>query len=130
MADAAFPRDPFAPPSPLSTASKKEGYAMLAVGRTPEGLSILASASAREPSDTILTIAVSALQAWFGRDQELANTRRRALEYARHAPDPVTADRTAKICFLRPSGDRAQRDAALDLARKAVALDKGHAYMP
>jgi WD40 repeat protein/serine/threonine protein kinase len=140
MADALFPRDPFIAPSPLgpyvtlprpdTAARQKEGYALLAAGRAPEGLAVLASASASDSTDTLLTIAVAALQAWFGKDAELDVTCRRALEYARYSTDPTTIERMAKICSLRPAAERAQRDAALELARKAVKLGKGHAYMP
>jgi WD40 repeat protein len=140
MASAAFPADPFVSPSPLARsvtlpasatlALKKQGYALLAAGRTPEGLSALVSASASDPTDTILAIAVAVLQAWLGKDTERADTCRRALEYARYTTDPVTAERTAKICSLRPVDDQAQRDAALGLARKAVKLGTGHGYWP
>jgi hypothetical protein len=140
MTDAIVLGDPFIQPSPLARsvtagapeilAWKKEGYALLAAGRAPEGLSVLASAAAGDPSDTLLTVAVGALQAWFGKDQELAATQRRALEYARYSTDPATLDRTAKICSLLPAGERAQRDAAHELAMMAVKLGTGNAYMP
>jgi WD40 repeat protein len=140
MDDANFPRDPFVQPSPLAQyamlplpgtpARKNEGYALLAAGRTPEGLSVLASASASDSTDTLLIIPVAALQAWFGKDAELAATCRRAFEYARYSTDPTTLDRTAKIRSLRPSDDKAQLDATLALARKAVKLGKGHGALP
>jgi WD40 repeat protein/tetratricopeptide (TPR) repeat protein len=141
MADAIFPADPFVQPSPLAQfvtrpgpetllAWKNEGLAFLADGRTAEGLSILAAASASDPTDTLLMISVAALQAWFGKDAELAVTCRSALEYARSSTDPITAERAAKICSLRPSDDRTQRAAMLDLARTAVKLGKDHGYLP
>jgi WD40 repeat protein/tetratricopeptide (TPR) repeat protein len=149
MADAAFPRDPFARPSPLPRpeappgpkipeaedgkillARKDEGHALLAAGRTREGLSALASALAGGPEDTLLLLEVAALQAWFGQDAELALTCRRALESAGDTRDPIRADRTAKVCCLRPSDDKARLDATLALARQAVRLGKESRHLP
>ena len=39
------------------------------------------------------------------------------------------ADRAAKLCSLRPSGDKAQLDATLTLARRAVELGKDSPYL-
>jgi WD40 repeat protein/tetratricopeptide (TPR) repeat protein len=145
MADAGFPRDPFVPPSPLSRsvperpvsgdtntslAQKNEGHELLTAGLTLEGLSVLASALASDPDDTCLLLEVAALQAWFGKDAELAVTCRRALEFARDTKDPPTADRAAKICCLHPSVDKPRLDAALALARRAVTLGKDHGWLP
>jgi WD40 repeat protein/serine/threonine protein kinase/tetratricopeptide (TPR) repeat protein len=144
LADAGFPRDPFAPPSPLSRtvpetrgapdpstalARKNEGRALVAAGLTRDALPLLASALAMDPSDTLLLLDVAALQAWFGKDADFAVTCRRALEFARDTKDPTTADRTAKICCLLASNDKAHLDAALALARQAVTLGKGHEYL-
>jgi tetratricopeptide (TPR) repeat protein len=149
MADVAFPRDPFAGPSPLSRsvpetlgtsdadgvlAKRAEGHRLLAAGRTREGLPLLVSALASEPDDSSsaksLLIEVAALQAWFGQDAQLAATCRRALESARDTTDPTTAERTAKICCLRSTDDRAILDPTLALARHAVELGKDHPYLP
>lgn len=70
----------------------------------------------------------AALQAWFARDGDLADTCARALRFAGDTKDPVTAERTAKICSLRPADD-STHEAALVLARRAVALGKGHPYL-
>ena len=71
----------------------------------------------------------AALQAWFGQDRELAATCARALEAGKDTKNPKTAERVAKICSLRPS-DGKTHEAALVLARRAVELGKGHAYLP
>src|SRR5262249_46226465 len=63
----------------------------------------------------------AALQAWFGQDRELAATCARALRVVKYTKDPTTAERTAKICSLRPS-DARTHEAALVLARRAVEL--------
>jgi WD40 repeat protein/tetratricopeptide (TPR) repeat protein len=145
MADVVFPRDPFDGPSPLSRsvpetsraadrnaslAKKNEGHELQAAGLTRQGVSVLSSALASNADDTYLLIEVAALQAWFGKDAELAVTCRRALESARDKTDPTTADRTAKICCLRPSSDNARINAALALARRAVTLGKDHVWLP
>src|SRR5207302_10504454 len=67
-------------------------------------------------------MAVAARQAWFGQDQEFADTCRRALEFAAGTKDPVVADRIAKTCSLRYLADPARRDAALTLAKTVVQL--------
>jgi hypothetical protein len=69
----------------------------------------------------------AALQAWFGQDRELAATCDRALRVVRDTKDPTTAERVAKICSLRQADDRTH-EAALVLARRAVALGEGHVY--
>jgi WD40 repeat protein/serine/threonine protein kinase len=69
----------------------------------------------------------AALQAWFGQEKELAATRDRALRVARDTTDPATAERVAKICSLRQADDRTH-EAALILARRAVAIGQGHVY--
>ena len=121
MADAIFPRDPFAQPSPLAQfatmpgantlgagnantllAWKDQGNALLAAGCTLEAIPVLASALASDSKDTLLLLKVAALQTWFGQDAALAVTHRRALEYARYSMDSTTAERTAKVCSLPP----------------------------
>src|SRR5262249_38051012 len=66
----------------------------------------------------------AALQAWFVQDAEWRTTCRRALEYARNG-DPLTRERAVSACCLRPSADPEQLKTALELARRAVELDKG-----
>jgi Tetratricopeptide repeat len=71
-------------------------------------------------------LSVAARQAWFGQDQQFADTCRRALEFAAGTEDPLVADRVAKACSLRSSADQARRDGALALARSAVQLGAKH----
>jgi hypothetical protein len=70
----------------------------------------------------------ASLQAWFGQDKELAATCDRALKAARYTKNPMTAERTAKICSLR-QGDARTHEAALVLARRAVERGQGHEFL-
>jgi tetratricopeptide (TPR) repeat protein len=99
-------------------------------GRTREAVPVLASALANDSKDTLLLLKVAALQAWFGQNDELAVTCTRALEFAKDTQDPTTAERTARVCSLRPSDDRTRRDAALALARRSVELGRGGKDLP
>jgi serine/threonine protein kinase/tetratricopeptide (TPR) repeat protein len=101
----------------------------LAAGRTPEGQTLLEKSSAANPKDTVLPLKVAALQAWFGQEKELAATRKRVLAYARGTEDAYTAARAAKACSILPSADKAEIDAAVALARRAVDLRKGRPYL-
>jgi tetratricopeptide (TPR) repeat protein len=83
-----------------------------------------------KPDDTVLLLRSAALQAWFGQDKELAETCRRGLALAKNTTVPETADRVAKGCCLRPSTEKAQLEAALALARKAVQLGKDSRNLP
>ena len=74
-------------------------------------------ASAANPSDTMFSLKVAALQAWFGQEKELAATRQRVLAYANGTSEATTADRAAKACSLLPSTDKAVLEAVLALAR-------------
>jgi hypothetical protein len=95
-----------------------------------EGTSVLSSVLENNPADLSLLIPVGALLAWSRRDVELAATCKRALERAANTTVPMTAERTAKICCLRPFDDKALRDAALTLARRAVELGANDSYLP
>jgi serine/threonine protein kinase/tetratricopeptide (TPR) repeat protein len=87
-------------------------------------------ASELDPSDTYLFQKVATLQAWFAMDKELADTCQRILDLAKNTTSPETADQVAKACCVIPSTDKAQLEAALTLARKAVDLGKNHRYRP
>jgi tetratricopeptide (TPR) repeat protein len=94
-------------------------------GRTCEGVPYLAKASAANPKDTLLSLKVAALQAWFGQEKELAATRKRILAFAKDTNDLGVAEQAAKSCSIRPSTDKAERDAALALGRRGVNLYRG-----
>ena len=96
-------------------------------GRTREAVPHLAKVSAANPKDTILSVQVAALQAWFAQEKELAATRHRILAIAKGTNEAVTAERAAKACSILPSGNNAEREAALDLGRAAVKLGNGGA---
>ncbi len=110
----------------LEAAAERE----IAAGRTQDALVHLVALSAANPEDTILSLKVAALQAWFGQDKELAETCVRALEFAKGTSVPATAERAAKVCCLRPTHDSARRETALALARQAVKLGKTDPLLP
>jgi len=95
-----------------------------ASGLSRDATAHLAAASADVPNNTELSLLVAALQAWFGEDAELAATVRRTTEFANGTSYPVTAERAAKSGLIRPSADKAQLEASLALARRAVELGK------
>ncbi len=76
-----------------------------------------------QPGNLLPALNISSLDAWLGREVEYAATCASILEYAKDTKDPNLAERTAKICSLLPTDDRT-REAALVLARRAVALGK------
>ncbi len=90
----------------------KLARAYQAAGRTREAIAYTARTSAANPVDTVLSLKVAALQAWFGQDKELAATRERILAFAQGTDDLATAERAAKACSILPSTDKAQRDGA------------------
>jgi tetratricopeptide (TPR) repeat protein len=94
-------------------------------GRTREAVALLAEASAANPKDTLLSLKVAALQAWFGQDREFAATRQRILAFAKDTTEAATAERAAKACSILPSPDEAEVEAALALGRTAVKVGKG-----
>jgi WD40 repeat protein len=94
-------------------------------GRTREALPLLVKASTADPKDTLLSLKLAALQAWFGQEKELAATRQRILAFAKGTSDAGTAEHAAKVCSIRPSTDKAELEAALAFGRKAVELGKG-----
>jgi eukaryotic-like serine/threonine-protein kinase len=102
----------------------------LTSGRTREAVPLMATASSANPGETVLSLKVAALQAWFGEDKELAATRQRILTFALGTNDVQRAERAAKACSIRPSADTAELEAALVLGRRAVDLGKTHAYLP
>jgi WD40 repeat protein/tetratricopeptide (TPR) repeat protein len=94
-------------------------------GRTREAVPLLAKAYAANPKDTIFSVKVAALQAWFGQEKELAATRQQIQAFARNTTDSGVAERAAKACGILPYTDKVQLEAALALGRKGVELNKG-----
>jgi hypothetical protein len=84
---------------------------------------LLAKVSAANSTDTMLSLQLAALQAWFGQQQELAATRKRILAFARGTSETSTAERAAKACSLLPVTDQGELETALDLGRMAVKLN-------
>jgi hypothetical protein len=119
-----------APGGPALAADLREASAAadreIAGGHAQLAIRHLATLSAADPDDTVLALRVGALQAWFGQDKELADTCRRALDFAEGTFDAPAAERTAKICCLRPTQDTTRLESSLALARKAVDLGKNH----
>jgi WD40 repeat protein/Flp pilus assembly protein TadD len=97
-------------------------------GRTENALAHLLKVSTGKPEDTTLALKLATLQAWFGRDNEYADTCGRALEFAKGTFVCQKWDETARICSLRPTGDRARLEAAPVLARKALEIKGNFAY--
>src|SRR5262249_31729917 len=73
-----------------------------------------------DPKDTVLSLKLAALQAWFGQEKEYAATRRRILAYANSTDDAGTAERVAKACSILPSADGAELEAVLAVAGRGV----------
>jgi hypothetical protein len=103
----------------------KLATAYQSAGRPREGVPYLAKASSANPKDTLLSLQVATLQAWFGQAKELAATLERIRAFARDTNDAQTAQHAARACSIRESTDKAELDAALGLARKAADLYKG-----
>ena len=101
------------------------GNASQAAGHTREALLLFERASADDPKDTVLSLRVAALQAWFGQEEGLAATRRRILAFAKDNHEAVTAERAAKACVIIPCGDKKQLEEALALGREAVRIEPG-----
>jgi tetratricopeptide (TPR) repeat protein len=102
----------------------KLATAYQSAGRTREAVSYLAKASPANPNDTLLSLKVAALQAWFGQDKEFAATRRKILAFARGTRDWSVADRAAKACSILPATDKADLAAALALGRTGVQVER------
>ncbi len=93
-------------------------------GRMREAVPHLAALSAANPEDTVLSVTVATLQAWFGQDMDLAATRQRVLAFARRTNDAATAERAVRACSILPSADRAELEAVLALAGAGVKIRK------
>ena len=94
-------------------------------GRTREAVPLLATAYAANPKDTILSLKVSALQVWFGQDNDFAATRRLILSSAKGTNEVGPANEAAKACSILPFTDKAEFEAALALGRTAVRAGNG-----
>jgi serine/threonine protein kinase len=70
-----------------------------------------------------------AVQAWFGREAEYAETRSRLLKWAENTSVPTTAERAAKASLLLPLPDAEAVDRAWTLARRAVEGGRDHQFL-
>jgi tetratricopeptide (TPR) repeat protein len=116
----------------LANAHYNLGNALARKGKVDEAIACYRKRIELDPTDandhnTLFVLPLAALAVWFGRDADHAAACDRALALARGTKNPVTAERTAKVCSLRP-GQKARHDAALALARKAVEVGKDHPY--
>jgi tetratricopeptide (TPR) repeat protein len=102
----------------------KLATAYAGAGRTREAVPLLAKASAANPNETIRSLELAALQAWFGQEKELAATRQRILTFAKGTNEWMLAACAAKVCSILPPSDKAEREAALALGRTAVKVGK------
>ena len=96
----------------------KLANAYQSAGRTREAIPYLVTASAANPADTVFSLKVAALQAWFGQEKELAETRQRILAFAKETTEAMTAECAAKACSILPSTDKGQLELALALGRR------------
>ena len=97
-------------PASQLTATNKLAAAYESAGRTREAVPLLAALSSANLNDGILALKVAGLQAWFGQHRELAATRQRMIASA--ANDFLrAADRTAKVCCILQSTDKAELEA-------------------
>lgn len=89
-----------------------------AAGRTGEAIPHLAKASAANPKDTLLSLKVAALQAWFGQEKELAATRQRILAFAKDTKEAITAERAPRLAVsCHPPTRRNSKQRSLWVAR-------------
>jgi len=109
----------------LSWTRHNLAWTLAVSGRVKEAFPLLETAVAADPKDLFLASQLAALQAWFGRDKELAATLERMRAVAKDTKDAGTAERAARACCILPSASKAELEAALALARKGVELDKG-----
>ena len=100
----------------------KLARAYQSAGRTREAVPCLARASFVNPTDRLLGLLVASLQAWFGQENELANTRQRILAFAKETSEAETAEVAAKVCSIRPTTNKGQLEGALALGRRGVKL--------
>ena len=105
------------PETLLASCLLAESY--LATGGTAER-SLLEGVSAADPKETTLSLYVAALQSWFGRDKELADTRRRLLAHAERTGHATAIGHAAQVCSLLPPAGPPELDASIVLARRAV----------
>ncbi len=97
-------------------------------GRAKEAFPLLATAIAADPENLFLSLQLAALQAWFGQDKELAATLERMRAFAKDTEDAETAEHAAKASSILPTTNKAELEASLTLARKAVEVAKGPKY--
>ena len=97
---------------------------LASVGRLAEAHAHLATASAANPMDRLLSLDLAALQAWLGQDKEFAATRRKILAFAKDTNQGMVAASAATACSILPATDKADLEAALALGRTAVQLQR------
>jgi hypothetical protein len=104
--------------------AKVTNHAQQADALISEKLALLAQTSERNPKDTMLSLQVSALQAWFGRNADHVTTCRRLIEQAEQKLENAdTAERAARAWGFKPPPDPALRARSLRLARHAAELE-------
>jgi tetratricopeptide (TPR) repeat protein len=94
-------------------------------GQVDVAIGCFKKAMALDPKNGMAYLKLAALQAWFGQDKELKATRQRILAFAKDTSDVFLAERAARASCIRLTTDKAEREVALALARKAVEVGKG-----
>jgi len=74
-------------------------------GLTSKAVPLLLTASAADPNDTLLSLKVAALQAWFGQEKELAATRQRILTFAEGTKNSSPAELERVLALGRAGKD-------------------------
>ncbi|HOB32598.1 MAG TPA: hypothetical protein PKH32_06950, partial [Verrucomicrobiota bacterium] len=94
-------------------------------GITAEAIPLLASRAAGNPEDTLASLEIAVLHAWFGQAAEHEAHCARLIAAAERPDSAMTTiDRAAKSWILMPSTNTALLDRALKLARKPVAQSR------
>ena len=102
----------------------------VAVGRVDEAASIWMEMSLHNSVDRIFDIRLAALLVWYGKTNEHAAMSTRLLETCKQTQEAGDANCVAKLASIRPLADAKLRQAALDLARRAVELGQKDIYLP
>ena len=101
-----------------------------AAGQLPRAVALLGELYASDPKNTLVLLQLASLQAWLGRHADLAATCRLAVANVNGAESPTEPERVAKACCLLRHPTDPTWTPRLALARRAVELGKGNAYLP
>ena len=101
----------------------------LSVARSSEGIALAEQICASDPKDAEAWLELGTFQTWLGLDAEYEATRRRIVEQVEGTDQAELAEGACRTYCLRPSTDSVLPGKVLDLARKAVGLEKTNGWM-